>query len=376
MQRHLKILALKQEFPFFKDCIDAFRSIGHRVSVVGLDSEDRLSRKISSFEPDFIFGLDRTGLNSKLLKEVEIPRASWFVDKPFYWITSESVSSGCIVFVYDRVYVGQLKRFGFEEVFYLPLATNPKAFRGIDLTPEDMQKYGCNISFVGKSIDYHSKYHQLFKDSQDRAIAEETIGIQIENPGLNLSDILEEVERAYHHPLGIKASIPIDIIEMCLEGVASSRYRLEMVEEIGDLGLDLYGDDGWKGLISKNIRFLGGIDYHSQVPKLYNASKIHLNLTRVQLKSAINMRIFDGSACGSFVLGDYRSDLVNLFDIEKEVVFFRDKCQMRELILYFLAHPEKRKEIADRAQKRVLNEHTFEHRMQRLVDIMVERFSI
>jgi spore maturation protein CgeB len=124
------------------------------------------------------------------------------------------------------------------------------------------------------------------------------------------------------------------------------------------------------------VRFCGSINYHTELPILYNATKIHLNLTRVQVKTTINQRLLDGSAAGCFVLSDYRRDLGVLFDLEREVRFFRNKDEMRELILYYLTHQSERKEYVMRARERVLKEHTFERRLEKMIKIASKVLSI
>jgi spore maturation protein CgeB len=93
-----------------------------------------------------------------------------------------------------------------------------------------------------------------------------------------------------------------------------------------------------------------------------------------QMKTTINQRVYDVSACGAFVLSDYRRDLEELFQIDKEVVFYRDKHDLREKVLYFLNHQSEREELSKRARARVLRDHTYEVRMQQLIRIMREIF--
>lgn len=93
--------------------------------------------KISNFKPDFIFSIDHVGLTPKLLKEIKIPCISWFIDNPFHLYLNQigDLDKGylrnCIIFSWDKTYLEPLKRFGFERVFYLPMAANPKIFRYI-----------------------------------------------------------------------------------------------------------------------------------------------------------------------------------------------------------------------------------------------------
>jgi spore maturation protein CgeB len=54
------------------------------------------------------------------------------------------------------------------------------------------------------------------------------------------------------------------------------------------------------------VKLHGRIDYHNELVKLYKASRINLNITKVQHKSAVNPKVFDIACAGGFVLTDYR----------------------------------------------------------------------
>jgi spore maturation protein CgeB len=82
--------------------------------------------------------------------------------------------------------------------------------------------------------------------------------------------------------------------------------------------------------------------------------------------------VFDVSACGGFVISDWRQDLGRLFGKE-EIASYTNIDDLREKIKHFLAYPEEREEMARRARKRVLGEHTFLHRMREVTSILEEQ---
>jgi spore maturation protein CgeB len=94
-----------------------------------------------------------------------------------------------------------------------------------------------------------------------------------------------------------------------------------------------------------------------------------------QMKEAINQRVYDVSACGGFVLSDFRPDLGRLFELGKEVVGYRNREELKQMCNYFLRHPDEREEMAKRAQKRVLEEHTYKRRMEKIIKIFYEIFN-
>jgi spore maturation protein CgeB len=87
----------------------------------------------------------------------------------------------------------------------------------------------------------------------------------------------------------------------------------------------------------------------------------------------VNPRTFELAACQAFQLVDYRSQLPELFEIGKEIVVFNDVNELRDKARYYLDHPDERKTIAQLAQKRVLSQHTYRHRMETMMKLVLEK---
>lgn len=92
-------------------------------------------------------------------------------------------------------------------------------------------------------------------------------------------------------------------------------------------------------------------------------SKVTLNThIDISLRSASNMRLFEATGIGTCLLTDWKEDLHELFEIDKEIVAYRSAEECVEKAKWLLGHPEKRKEIARAGQDRILKEHTFSQR--------------
>lgn len=385
----MKVLSFKTNLltiPYvIQDSLDALNQLGHTTRIVDTDREPRdylinLIEEIKNFKPDFIFTVDHIGVAPGVFNQLKIPYASWFIDEPercldpFRYIDRHELTRLCTPFVWDRAYIEALKRFGFENVYYLPLAANPSIFRKMELSGEDEIRYSCNISFVGGSdIAHYRKYCLEPKDRRIQILIEEVIQAYIQTPGRGLEETLEEREKASYYTLSFKDDSQKRRILLGLEFAAMTRFRKEMMEVVSDLGLVLYGDKGWQEVIGDKVQFKGWIDNRTDLPKLYNASRINLNITKSQGKSSLNMRVFEVLSCGGFLLSDYREDLGRLFKLDEEVVCYHSKEELRKKAEYYLAHPEERREIAGLARRRVLAEHTYRHRMEELVRIMKGR---
>jgi spore maturation protein CgeB len=268
--------------------------------------------------------------------------------------------------VWDKTYVQKLKEWGFRNVFYLPQASNPKIFKKIELTEEELERYGCDVSFAGSSLySYKQRYCERIENPFIKTLFDEVIEILSKNPLLDLSAVLEEVSATYKRKVLFKEAYEW-LIKSRIEFSAMAKYRKEILESLMDFDLRVYGDQAWMDLLDRRVRFFGKIENRKELPKLYNATKINLNITRTQQRTSPPMRVFDISSCGAFLLTDYREELGYLFELEKEIVFYKDTRDLREKVNYFLKNPAERKEIGERAQRRVLEEHTYEIRLTQM----------
>jgi spore maturation protein CgeB len=77
---------------------------------------------------------------------------------------------------------------------------------------------------------------------------------------------------------------------------------------------------------------------------------------------ASNMRLFETTGVGTCLLTDWKDNLCELFDPEKEVVTYRTPEECAEKARWLLDNPTDREKIAMAGQSRTLREHTFTRR--------------
>ena len=112
--------------------------------------------------------------------------------------------------------------------------------------------------------------------------------------------------------------------------------------------------------------------------KIFNASKINLNLHSSSLLSGIdqvgdfvNPRVFEIAACKAFQLVDARAELPPLMEAGKEIETYNSLSELREKIDFYLTHDAEREKIAEAGYKRVLADHTFERRMEDMLMFII-----
>lgn len=145
--------------------------------------------------------------------------------------------------------------------------------------------------------------------------------------------------------------------------------RVELFKGLSDYNFKIWGVNWTDRYVAQRL-VDGETRFDSETfMKIVAASKINLNLHSSSSKAgvdpecdAINPRVFEIAAAGGFQLCDPCIGLDHLFDFESELPVYRNLKELRERIDYFLGHPEERRTIAESAQRRVLSEHTYEHR--------------
>ena len=109
---------------------------------------------------------------------------------------------------------------------------------------------------------------------------------------------------------------------------------------------------------------------NEQVGQAYHDAKILLNDHWDDMKEygIISNRIFDALAVGAFVISDEVPGLEELF--HGAVVTYRDKADLAEKIDYYLEHETERKEKATIGQELVQNQHTFDNRVNKMIQVL------
>ncbi|MBA2441853.1 MAG: glycosyltransferase [Rubrobacter sp.] len=134
--------------------------------------------------------------------------------------------------------------------------------------------------------------------------------------------------------------------------------------------LAVWGGD-WEGLIDER-HVVGEYLPNEEVRKAYSSAAIVLNdhWDDMREHGFVSNRIYDALACGALVISDRLEELEEEFG--EAVVTYEGADELRELVDYYLEHPEERKARGERGRELVLERHTFEHRVGELLGRLPE----
>lgn len=145
--------------------------------------------------------------------------------------------------------------------------------------------------------------------------------------------------------------------------------REKYLKEIGDLGLNIWGTDGWAA--SPLAHCFRGRSYGDQRFDIYGHSKIVIDINwDVMPAEGLSNRPFEVTGSGAcFFVDLVRADIKRCYEEGREFVSFRDEKDLREKVKYYLEHDEEREKIARAGYKKTVEKHTYLVRVKQFLDL-------
>ncbi len=112
-----------------------------------------------------------------------------------------------------------------------------------------------------------------------------------------------------------------------------------------------------------------GQQWPADMARTYAQSKIVVNAA---VNHDLNMRVFEAMAAGALLITDPADGLSDLFQEGEHFVLYRDEVELCALIERYLNDPVARERIARQGQEFVLAQHTYDQRMEQLLELASE----
>ena len=304
----------------------AVRSIGaqssldlHKMQLRGLFQgflDELILARLIHEKPDLVVALAQAPVSPALLSKLKtqgVPVAYWFVEDfrlATYWESIAGLVTDFAV-IQKEPFFSLLSGRNVQNVTYLPMAADPYVFHPFSPTDEDRKRFGAPVSFMGAG--YYNRHHFL--------------------------------------------------------------------KHLADFDLAIFGTE-WNAEdpLFRHVREGGFRLTPEETAKVFNATRVNLNLhSSVYHRGVnpegdfVNPRTFEIAACGAFQVVDRRTLLPSLLEPDAEVPVYRDEAGCRKLVAHYLPRETERREIAEKARKRVLQEHTYDLRMESWLRTLMER---
>lgn len=402
---------------FVQDLVEALQDIGF--SVLSWNpravSETETIHQLKTYNPHLLFSINLCRGLPEICENLGLPLLVWEVDPTIERLPPARHSfSHTRIHTYRKSRVAYFRAAGFPHTEYLPLAANPKRRHPVELTAEERERYGAEISFVGSSmVDQAATLFELYQglaaglrrnpegpnslkdvDAPHRLPFSKTDDHENPLPGANRGtfrycDRLWELALEYQRRtpdqyllegflerrgLGQAGSALVqdangrivDLIQ-CMAEAAASERRLQILTSLPHEKLRVWGDENWRRILPENLTYCGTASHFRELTLIYNGSKINLDINRIYQRDIVTMRVFDIMACMGFVIVDTSDTLGELFDLNHEVVTYRTVEALRPLVEHFLTHEDERLQIAEAGHRRVIKEHTIRKRVEQML---------
>ncbi|MBD5136102.1 MAG: glycosyltransferase [Lachnospiraceae bacterium] len=384
----MKIYAINQKSYGIEHVAAALRSMGHEVTLdsfvfddtrISPEFDNYFEKKIADKGYDAVFTFNFFPVISANCKKYNIKYISWIYDNPHINLYSYTIINPCnYIFIFDKETYLELKNGGITTVYYLPLAAGVDAFDKFTVTPEIMQKYQSDVSFVGS---LYNEKHCLY--SHFNSLPPYTKGY--------LDGLIQAQSKIYGYFFLKELLTPELVAEMQKvvpyppnkEGIETAEYvyahcfmarkvteieRHDLIKKISEkYNMKLYtsGDTS----VFPHVNSMGPVDYYNTMPYVFKCSKINLNITLKSILSGMPLRALDIMGCGGFLLTNFQSEFMDYFTPGEDLAIYESESHLLEQIEYYLNHDDERMAIAKNGYKKVKQFHTFKNRLSEICDI-------
>jgi spore maturation protein CgeB len=380
------------------DIIQVFEDFGITVHREEMEMTDKgitpaqcsakVTEWIMTHQLSFVFSINFFPAISYTCNHFKVPYVCWSVDSPVPELFSNALRNEWNrIFLFDRAQYDFFRPYHPEHIYYLPLAANVKRLERsvLSMTEEDFQKYGNEVAFVGSLYTEKSRYDKLL---QTGAISDYTQGYvngliqaQMKVFGCNfIYDSLPErviSEIASADPdfyKGEDVFLDTDRYLVAHQYIGMKLAAEERIQTLGALSerfpVSLYTRSDTSPL--PHIHAKGSANTLTEMPKIFHASKINLNITMRPIETGLSLRIWDVLGCGGFLISNYQAEIPEYFEIGKDLEVYESLSDLIDKVDYYLRHDDERVEIAIHGYEKAAKYHTYETRLAEMIKILAE----
>ncbi len=343
-------------------------------------SLQKIQQLLDVLKPELVFQINYLNKIEQISHERAV--VVWHIDpiaSPIPEVEPSQVNN-LYIFTHNPEHLLESQDLGYKHFDYLPLCAVTHKFYPRKLDSRIQKRFGCDVSFVG-SLMFENQHRllttlfnalEILKKEQNEAwgIIHEWITQIISAPLVGSKDyrIIEELQdilKTHDLPDVIKINDSDIYVAAPVEEFLAYLWRKQVISALVPGGIHIWGTDEWKPDFPQNYR--GTADHYLDLPKIYIASKINLDISRINQPNIITMRVFDILACGGFVLADRNESLLEFFKENWDIVCYDTAEEAVDKSNYYLNHESDRIRISQRGYQKVVNSHTFVHRINHIL---------
>lgn len=343
------------------------------------DYTARLAERLAAECYDFVFSLNYFPVLAESCHQASLPYVCWNCDGSLLAMYHTSIFYPTnVIFTFDYKNYREFQCLGVENIYHLPLAVNTHRLE--KQAPSGDMAYP--VSFVGSL--YEENTFQQIKDRLPDYLAgylRGTINAQKLVSGGNMlellltEDIVAELEElsCYHKSDQSFAGVKQLFATTILGFQTASEERRENLTALAahlkpPFTVHLFTESDGQDLTQ--VISHPPIDYHREMPAIFQQSKINLNMTIPNITTGIPLRAWDVLGCGGFLLSNYQPEFDNYFELEKHLDIFEDSGELLEKTDFYLRHDALRSKIAQAGREVVARDHNYLVRIEQMLQIL------
>lgn len=385
-----------------KDTEDTIWAMGHEIillttPVKNPESDDKYTQNLIntllSRKYDMLFSINFFPVLAKACYETSTPYVCWNCDSPLLAMYNDTIFYETnFIFTFDYSNYKEFDNLGVKHIYHLPLAANTDHIKNVLNTTaslsatKDTCKY--DISFVGSLYEKNSFDNiSLLLPDYLCGYFDGVLQAQLQVSGGNLieklltPEICRQLEELsdYHKSPSSFADIHTLFSTTVLGFKAASMQRKINLNKLSvylnnnninnrKCFVHLFTDSSHDTL--PLVMHHGKVDYHTEMPLIFNQSSINLNMTIPNIKTGIPLRVWDILSCRGFLMTDYRIELMDYFVPDKDIVIFEDPDELIAKADFYLSHDTLRTKICQNAYDKIIKNHTCRKRLDTLFQIL------
>ncbi len=361
---------------FIAKLVEALRRKGVETMVVDSERKPLKAENFFSFEtnpPEFTCSfnkLEKTNTGEFIWDVFKLPHVAFTLEPSFYSIDLIK-SNYSIISCSDRFEAAALQT-QFARVFFFPPGIEQ------DIVIDDKVERTYPVVFFGSCYDYEAYQKDWEKKLPKELwkVLDFAIDLVFTNNTISLADALGTAWVTSHLDVSLGKEY---LLVMChyLHRYVSGKDRVELIRSIRDAEVHIFGADiqevgndgkGWAEYVGDcpNVKLHAPVDFSDSLDIL-KQSKICLNSTPSSRNGA-HARVFAGAACGALVLSSESLYLRETLSDGEDILYYRSKHwnDVNAVINDYLADGKKLNKVAKSGRSKVMEHHTWDHRIELL----------
>ncbi len=385
------------------DMLAAFKQAG--LNVIEIDREvsdksvtdreriDLVKTAIEEYEPIFVYGVNYYPAISEVCRIYGVIYISQTVDSPIFTLFDKSIQNHTNrILLFDRAQYDLFSGFNPEGIIHLPLASAVDRFDKVisSITSDDRKRFAGDIAFVGSTYREKDPYLNLsglsdYTKGYVEALIEASLKIYGCYPVKDALDekVISDIKKAAGNdfPYIEGAVTDMDVYAVSHRYIGShlavvERERtLEALSEYFNVNLYTRSDTSvFTNAVSTSdpagissgpgLYVHPGVNTLTEMPKVFNLSKINLNMTMRPIETGLPLRCFDILGCGGFLMTNYQEEINDMFVIGQDLEAYSSLEELIDKCAYYLSHEDERAAIARNGYEKVKASHTHFHRLR------------